>query len=403
METEIENHPAVQKWLRLKRSPTTRYNYALRLKYFLEHFKMNVDELLEMSAKEVRELCLIYQNEAKTKKGKPLSSNAILARQTAVASFLDYCDKPIEWKRNTKVKPRADVTSHVFSNGDLSRMFEVGDVRDKAMLALATSLGWEISAFVDLKRESLRQILERQEETGEEFVYFRQIREKTGEPRLAILNPLAIKWTRKWFKDSEKSSKKERVGKPRSHDSKLRISDIFDLTGRGILSRIKVLGRRAGLKTTGNLRFHNIRKWVMSGLSRSGMNEWQVKYVLGKSILMSDATYLQTLEQEVRERYPSAYENYLNLETSVPRKTVEAVSKDLATKTSEIEELKKQMAQQAELFEKMQTQIDYLRRIEEDKRICDETKKLTKKRVSKYGLSRTDIKRPRASSSEVKK
>jgi hypothetical protein len=88
------------------------------------------------------------------------------------------------------------------------------------------------------------------------------------------------------------------------------------------------LARRAGVKTVGYIRFHNLRKWVASGLSRSGFNEWQVKYVLGKSIPMADGTYLQTLEQEVRERYPEAYNSHLNLETSVPRKAVDSLTKE---------------------------------------------------------------------------
>ena len=73
----------------------------------------------------------------------------------------------------------------------------------------------------------------------------------------------------------------------------------------------------------------------MSGLSRSGFNEWQTKYVLGKSIPMSDRVYLQTLEQEVRERYPAAFENYLNLSNMI--------SKDLKKKTKEIEKENKRL------------------------------------------------------------
>ena len=67
----------------------------------------------------------------------------------------------------------------------------------------------------------------------------------------------------------------------------------------------------------------------MSGLSRSGFNEFQIKYVLGKSIPMSDGTYLQTLEQEVKDRYPSAYENYLNLNPSVSPKAMITLTKEI--------------------------------------------------------------------------
>ena len=334
MGEKISENPLIKRWLRTKRTQTTRNGYKKRVSYVLAHFKMTPEELLEMEPKEVRELLLIYQNEAKNLKGKPLSNNSILARQTAVASFMDYFEKTIEWKRNTKVRPRPDVTSHVFSNGDLSRMFQVGDIRDKAILALATSLGWETSSFTEFKRETLSNLLERQKETGEAYVYFKQIREKTGAPRLGVLNPSAIDWCNKWLKQSEGQKKP---------NNRMRTSDIFNLSEIAIYQRMKILAKRAGIKTTGSIKFHAIRKWCMSGLSRSGMNEWQVKYVLGKNIPMADATYLQTLQEEVMERYPSAYENYLNLETTIPRKAVEAVSKELEMKSVEIAELQRKL------------------------------------------------------------
>jgi hypothetical protein len=335
METQLKDNQLIKKWLRFKKSLATKYDYLLRISKFLEHFNKSPEELLEMSPKEARELCLVYQNE-----NRHLSNNTILGRQTAVASFMDHYDKSIKWKRNTKVKPRPDISSHVFSNGDLSRMFRVGNTRDKCMLALACSLGWEISSFVNFKKDTLRKFLDRQEETGEEFVYFRDVREKTDEPRLAILNPLAIKWSRVWLKESEGMTLREREPIEETFDFKIRVSDIFDLTGKGILNRIKVLGRRAGIKKTGNLRFHNIRKWVMSGLSRSGFNEIQCKYVLGKAIPLADSTYLQTLEEEVRERYPSAYDSFLNLENTISPKAVTTLTKEIDQLKEENSKLK---------------------------------------------------------------
>jgi hypothetical protein len=186
--SQLEKNPLIHRWLRLKRSENTKYDYLLKISAFLEHFNLTPEELKDMEPKEVRELCLVYQNDMRAK----LANNTILGGLTAVSSFMSHWDKEINWKRNTKVKPKPDVSSHVFSNGDLSAMFKVGNIRDKAIIALATSLGWEISGFVDLKREKTIKLIERAEETGQKFVYFRDIRQKTGEPRLGILNPLAL-------------------------------------------------------------------------------------------------------------------------------------------------------------------------------------------------------------------
>lgn len=51
----------------------------------------------------------------------------------------------------------------------------------------------------------------------------------------------------------------------------------------------------------------------MSGLSRAGFNEFQIKFVMGKTIPISDATYLVSLQREVEERYPTAYKDYLSI------------------------------------------------------------------------------------------
>ena len=60
---------------------------------------------------------------------------------------------------------------------------------------------------------------------------------------------------------------------------------------------------------------------------------------------MSDATYLQTLEIEIQERYPRAFEEYLNIQSQVSRKAVVTLSKELETKSSEIAELRSKLEQ----------------------------------------------------------
>jgi hypothetical protein len=344
MSQELISNPLVSDWLAEKRSNTTRRSYLYRLRLFLEYHRITPDQLLEMSPKEARTYALRYQNE-----NTELANNTLLGRLTAVASFMDYYDKPINWKKGTRVRPRPDIKSHIYTNGDLSRMFEVADTRDKAILALASSLGWEISGFVDLKRETLRKLIDRAKETGEQFVYFRNIRQKTDKLRLGVLNPLAIEWCDKWLKLSEGMETRERESgtiNPLTLTAKRRVSDIFDLTGNGIHYAMRTLAKKANIKLTGKTRFHNIRKWVMSGLSRSGFNEFQIKYVLGKAIPMSDQVYLQTLEQEIRDRYPEAYENYLNLSTTISKDAKKKIEEENERLKKRIELLESQKKEQ---------------------------------------------------------
>lgn len=84
----------------------------------------------------------------------------------------------------------------------------------------------------------------------------------------------------------------------------------------------------------------------MSGLSRAGFNEFQIKYLMGKAIPLADLTYLQTLQQEIEERYPAAYERYLNVKSEA---SVKAVT-----------ELTRQMGQQAQELSQKTVEIEML-------------------------------------------
>ena len=289
---------------------------------------MELEDFLELSTKEQRHLCLLYQNE----NIESLNHNTINATLTAVSSLLDHLDRPINWKRS-RIKSRPDLSSHVFSNGDLSKMFAVGNTKEKALLALATSLGWEISSILRLNRKALHDMIDRAKANDQRFIYFRNIRRKTGALRLGVLNPLAIEWVDKWLRESEGYRPRKRDPK---RESKVNvISEVFDLTALGVNKMLKRLARDAQIKTVGRIHFHKIRGWVMSGLSRAGFNEFQIKFVMGKSIPLSDSTYLTSLQQEVEERYPQAFETNLNLNPSVSPKT-------MITLTGEIEQLKQE-------------------------------------------------------------
>ena len=370
LEEQLIKNELISEWLAEKRSSSTRRVYLYRIRKFLEYHNMTPEELKDKTPKEARTLALRYQNE-----NRDLANNTLLGRLTAVASFMEFYEKPISWRQKTRVEPRPDIRSHIFTNGDLSRMFEVGNVRDKALLALASSLGWEISGFVNLKRKKLKKLLENAQDNEIEFIYFRDIRQKTGVSRVGCLNPLAIQWCTKYLKLTEDTQKRARTPKkenPRTLTAQQQVSDIFDLTGDGIHVSLRSLAKKANLKLKGLTRFHNIRKWTMSGLSRSGFNEFEVKFFVGKAIPSSDQVYLTTLQQDIEAKYPAAFENYLNLNPKVNTKAVTTLSKELEAKSMEIEELQRRL----EGIESSKPQLEALldRILELERRVSKETK-----------------------------
>jgi len=356
MEAELLNNQLVAEWLAEVRRETTRETYIYRFSNFLSHHNITPEQLLNLSSKEARTLCLLYQNENTQE-----AENTRLGVLSTVSSFLAHHEKPIYWKRNQKLRPRGDTTSHIFTNGDLTKMFEVADIRDKAILALATSLGWELDGFIDLKKKTLRDLLERAKANNEQFIYFRDIRQKTGVPRLGIINPLAREWLEKWLNASKDSPKQPRNPNSRRITSKERVSDVFDLTGNGVRYALQTLAKKANLKLTGRIRFHNLRKWTMAGLSRGGMNEFEVKYCVGKSIPMSDFVYLTNIEDAIKEKYPEAYENYLNLNPSVSPKAIITLTGEIEQLKDENIELKSQLNGQRPEMLKLREELDELR------------------------------------------
>jgi hypothetical protein len=301
----------VQEWLDECRTQSTRdlyvYGSGLFFKWLEKEKGLSIRDFKGLSTKEMKHYVLLFQNSepmgegrvytSKRKRGnlvrkpKPLSKNAINSVLTAMQSFCMFLEKPLLLK-GKRVRLMMDTDSHIFSNGDLAAMFEVSDTKGKAILATGASLGWEVRSFLALDRKLVENLLKKAREEKQQFIYFEATRPKTGQKRFAILNPLAIEWLTKWLEQNPTNS-------------------LFDMTVSGITKFMGRTAKKANLTTTGRVRFHNIRKWVMSGLSRAGFNDFEIKYVLGKSIELTNLTYLQNLKETIMEKYPGAYEAYL--------------------------------------------------------------------------------------------
>lgn len=159
---------------------------------------------------------------------------------------------------------------------------------------------------------------------GEQYVFFEDKREKTGVPRLCILNPLAIEWLTKYL-GLTKDNHGERL---------------FNYTSDGIERMLNRLANQSGMKRTGTIRFHRIRSWLMSRLSRAGFNEWTIKFIIGHAIPLVERAYLLDLKSQVEEKYPLVYEDYLNIypQETAKAKEKDAIIQDLRARVQQTEE-----------------------------------------------------------------
>jgi len=305
----MKDQELIGEWLEECRTQSTKQLYGQNIKLFQEWYQKPLETFLGLDAKAMRHEALKFQSflaERTTKRNGLMTANSIISALTALGSFCTFNDKTLNL-RGKRLRTRIDLSSHVFTNGELSRLFDIGSVEEKAILSTFCSLGWEVSSLLELKRPFIESLLKQAKDEKKDFIYFQSQRPKTGALRLGVLNPLAIEWLGKWLEQSTSAR-------------------LFRFTTKeGVNAMIKRLAREAHIAKTGRIHTHLIRKWVMSGLSRAGFNEFQIKYLLGKAIPLSDLTYLQTLQQEIETKYPKAYE-YVNIK---PAKVVTVVDENL--------------------------------------------------------------------------
>ena len=340
---QITKNPKIEEWLDEIKTYNTRKGYIFRMANFFEWYNNSVESFLELDQRQKRHTVLKFQSE----KMEILSANTIAMTLGTINSFLDYHDQKINFKGKV-VRKRIDLSSHVFTNGDLSKLFEIGNTKQKAYLALSVSLGWESSAIVNLKRKTLQGYIDRANSENKKYFYFMSQRQKTGSLRLGVLNPLALEWVSKWLIKSENKKRRKRQ---EGRNPAERISDVFDLGIKGLNRMLQTLTKQSQIKTTGRIHTHLLRKWVMGSLVKAGMNEWEVKFLVGKAIPATDFTYLQTLQNSIESKYPEAFEKHLNLETS---------SQSISKLANSLEEKDRILKEQKIQLEQLQKQYDNL-------------------------------------------
>jgi hypothetical protein len=129
-------------------------------------------------------------------------------------------------------------------------------------------------------------------------------RGKTGVASRSHLTPEAVSSLKAWFIYIDKVRAEKGLHKSEwvwcngngSYLSEQTINDI-----------LKDLVDKANISVTGKIKFHLLRKFLMSALHDSGFDSWETKRALGKEIPTSDDTYLKGLSRKVTEKFPKAY------------------------------------------------------------------------------------------------
>jgi len=297
-----ENKP-LNEWLSTWYTKDSTRNMQKRhFENFLKWCKKTPSQLVaEFSQKSARDLILKFQNYLKNeivlergaRKGEiGLSDNATRSMVNAVRAFYSSQCQTVTGLRKKILSAKKAKGEHAFSLSDLQKIWHVSDTRDKAIISVGCSLGWEASAFLNMERPFFENLVKRARSEDLDFIAFDFLREKTGAEQYGILTPCALDSLERWLTHADSQRKKGLWN---------------GLTSDGLNKILKRLTKEASIQTIGRVRWHLLRKWLMSTLARNGLNEWQVKIILGKAIPTTDLTYLQNIKEDSLEAYKRAY------------------------------------------------------------------------------------------------
>jgi site-specific recombinase XerD len=273
----------------------TRESYRNRLKYFAKTAGIQ-DVLAWIENTDVHELKGYIQAYYQKQLEQGAKINSLLATVTALRSIATEYGKTIKFRKGVLDKVEEDQNSYEISSNDLARLWDVSDLTERTILATAASLGLEVSSFLQLKRDKVRSLVEKAIAEKEQFTFWVDNRSKTSAKRLNVLGPVAIEYLKKYFDANINRGYKA----------------LFPYSENGIGAMLKRLFQKASIDTAKQkVRFHSIRKWLMTKLNESGANIYSVKLILGKAIEVSDSTYLNHLEQTALEEYKKAYPKFL--------------------------------------------------------------------------------------------
>lgn len=327
IETWVSQHPKVSEWLELKRSKATKRDYGERLYAFCLAEKTTPEQLLTLNEKDAKHLILKYY--ASRESDEKVTNTTLATVMALRAFFAHHFDHKLNFPNGTFVKTQPDTSSHNFSTSDFKIIFGISNVMEKALISLSASMGWEISAILALDRKKVQDLIANARANRLDHVYFENVRHKSGEPRLGIINALAIEWVNKYIESSKPTEK------------------LFDYSEQGLNKIIKRLVRRSGIKTTGRVHFHRIRAWHENALFSAGFNSQQVDFIQGHALGTVRRTYYTEMRQQIEEKYPLVYHEKLDISNgngTETKRRVSSLEESVKEKDARIKELEAQIA-----------------------------------------------------------
>lgn len=263
----------IDDWLETIPSKHTRKNYVYGVSKFETWFGESITNLIK-SPEATKMIEKFYVN---LKQHHPQNTCRVLTN--AAIQFLKY--------HGTEVKPRKSLgiyrteralDSHMLTISEVQQMTALANLGEQVMLEILLK-GFRVGDTIRLKKSVFESRLDGElpielklRASKEGTVYETFINEELKELLKKHIPTLETEWL---FPGIRKGS------------------HVKDET---LNNRLRNLAERAGIKLNGRLTWHCGRKLLMRQASQLGINVWNIKRMVGKTIPISDDTYLEGLK-----------------------------------------------------------------------------------------------------------
>jgi site-specific recombinase XerD len=293
---------SVQEFLDSVSNPSTKKGYRFGLKEFVEWFGKSSEEVLAMRQEDLTqkagENLIEYKNRAARFEKeiekfhshlieKGYSINSARNMTLGVRQLFRYYQMPVTMRSGSKVSQTVQTTKNFpLSIEHVRKMFEVANLKERAVLSLAVDTGLRISDFLAIKKTDLPPL------DAEPPIGFTLLTQKEKITANCFLSQESVGLLKTYLPTLQKKNNIYLF----SSNGQSHISD------EAISKMLNRLAEKAQINLNGkSLSFHCFRKMFLSTSIDSGIGLTAGKKLCGKAIAKSDDTYLTTVK--LREKF----------------------------------------------------------------------------------------------------
>jgi integrase len=288
---------SVQEFLNSVSNPRTRKGYRFGLNKFVEWFGKSAEEILAMRQEDLTqkagETLVEYRNRAARFEKEiekfhsyllenGYSINSARNMTLGIRQLFRYYQMPVTMRSGSKVSQTVKTTkSFPLTIEHVRKMFQVANLKERTVLALAVDTGLRISDFLSIKKTDLPLL------DAEPPIAFTLLTQKEKIPAHCFLSKETVDLLKTYLP----TLKKENNVYLFASNGKSHLSD------EAISKMLNRLAEKAQIDLNGkSLTFHCFRKMFLSASIDSGIGLTAGKKLCGKAIARSDDTYLTTVK-----------------------------------------------------------------------------------------------------------